>query len=552
MAQHTPHREPSGARYGQPNSPPSGSTQGGENNIQEAATAVFASSGADHGSNCPECNGVLRTLEDEAICEDCGLVAADQRIDRGPEWRCLDEGDSEQKSRVGSPQSVAMHDGGLSTTFSISTDGYGSSLSGSKRSRFKRLKKYHKRASVGGKVDRNRISAFVEIKRMISAMGLSKSIRDRACEVFRQAHEEGMLHGSSIENYAAGAVYAACRLMDIPRLLDDVIEYSSSEISGVRQAYFKMNRELGLEVSPPDPKNFVPRIISECGEEFGGKARKEMLSLAKEANEKHISQGRNPAAFAGGIVYYVASDSLTQSEIAETIDVSPATLRNSYFSIQEMVEERDDSEESQVEDGNQTTDVDETDTESISDKRSSTSEKPSSSPVDGPSPAPEPALTSIAGPPALYSASSTAGGGCRPSRICFRSSGTDQQNYARWVSLQEPAYPRPELPNRSKSLMVVLNRRNGLKDFSPLDNHRRTFPPLGTQSLSPDLLPLSGVTARRWRKLGPPRAPPAAGSPPLRSSTMGEQGHGCDGLSLKLGGVTASPLGIPPPSHVYN
>lgn len=35
---------------------------------------------------CPECNGRIRTNAVETVCDECGLVLDEQRIDHSPEW----------------------------------------------------------------------------------------------------------------------------------------------------------------------------------------------------------------------------------------------------------------------------------------------------------------------------------------------------------------------------------------------------------------------------------------------------------------------------------
>ena len=42
-------------------------------------------------NQCPECDGRVTTNAVETICEECGLVIDEQRIDHGPEWRGFDE-----------------------------------------------------------------------------------------------------------------------------------------------------------------------------------------------------------------------------------------------------------------------------------------------------------------------------------------------------------------------------------------------------------------------------------------------------------------------------
>jgi len=40
-----------------------------------------------NANRCPECDGHVTTNIKETVCEDCGLVIEEQRIDHGPEWR---------------------------------------------------------------------------------------------------------------------------------------------------------------------------------------------------------------------------------------------------------------------------------------------------------------------------------------------------------------------------------------------------------------------------------------------------------------------------------
>jgi len=57
----------------------------------------------DESLSCPECSGrlVSDTEHGETVCADCGLVVADDEIDRGPEWRAFDSAERDRKSRVG-------------------------------------------------------------------------------------------------------------------------------------------------------------------------------------------------------------------------------------------------------------------------------------------------------------------------------------------------------------------------------------------------------------------------------------------------------------------
>ncbi|MFB6135123.1 MAG: TFIIB-type zinc ribbon-containing protein, partial [Halanaeroarchaeum sp.] len=68
---------------------------------------------------CPECgseNLVKSSDRAELVCDDCGLVVEEEKIDPGPEWRAFNHQERQEKSRVGAPTTQTMHDKGLTTT----------------------------------------------------------------------------------------------------------------------------------------------------------------------------------------------------------------------------------------------------------------------------------------------------------------------------------------------------------------------------------------------------------------------------------------------------
>jgi transcription initiation factor TFIIB len=58
-------------------------------------------------NQCPECDGHVTTNIKETVCEDCGLVIQEQRLDHGPVWRGYDE---DERERTGAPLTAARHD----------------------------------------------------------------------------------------------------------------------------------------------------------------------------------------------------------------------------------------------------------------------------------------------------------------------------------------------------------------------------------------------------------------------------------------------------------
>lgn len=280
--------------------------------------------------NCPECGGHVATQDHESVCQTCGLVVAHDRIDPGPEWQSCAKAYRAAADRTGPPRTAARHDRGLSTRI-----GYGGSttteeqLSERKRRQLARLRREQRRAKVRSKRERNLVYAFTDIRRMVSALGLAASDRDRACELFRAAQHAELLRGRSIEAVSAAAVYAACRVTGTPRTLDDVTPLARVSRSKVATAYGMLNYELQLPAKPRKPAVFLPRLISALGlpERVERRAR-DVLAQRGEGG----GTGANPVGVAGGALLLAAADCeergrFTQADLAEVAGVSPMTLR---------------------------------------------------------------------------------------------------------------------------------------------------------------------------------------------------------------------------------
>jgi len=133
---------------------------GSQNTVRTMATRDIYESGFDEdvrtessANQCPECDGRVTTNAVETVCEDCGLVIDEQRIDHGPEWRAYDD---EERERTGAPLTAARHDRGLSTEIGRGTDAKGNELSGQKRRRLARMRR--ERHVVAGGRKQNGIS----------------------------------------------------------------------------------------------------------------------------------------------------------------------------------------------------------------------------------------------------------------------------------------------------------------------------------------------------------------------------------------------------------
>jgi len=291
---------------------------------------------SDTTSNCPECGGQVRTNAVETTCEDCGLVLDDSPIDHGPEWRVFGD-DENDPERTGAPITPTRHDRGISTEIGWKVDGNGNDLSSKKRTQLGRLRREHSRGRWRTKAERNLAQGLSEVRRVACALGVSDSVRDQACRLFRSAQGEGLLPGRSIESMAAASVYAACRCNELPWTLGEISDVSRVTRSRVENAYSVLDQELGIPAVPPSPQRYVPRLASELG--LSDEMRNLAEHLAKEAEDRGLANGRNPAGVAAGCVYEAAQKynaEITQRKLGECADVSTMTVRNRWREIEQV------------------------------------------------------------------------------------------------------------------------------------------------------------------------------------------------------------------------
>ena len=288
----------------------------------------------DGTTPCPKCKGQVRTNSVETICEDCGLIIDEQRIDRGPEWRTHDQ---DQRNRTGAPLTAARHDRGLSTVIGCGKDANGNELSGQKRHRLSRMRREQNRGRFQSEAERNLAHGLGEVRRIASVLELSDSIRDQACQLFRNAQNEDLLRGRSIEAIAAASIYGACRCNGHSRLLNDVVDAARVEQSRVTNAYKTLNTELGLPTQPVRPSEFIPRLASEL--DVPANIRQRARRLAEQSESSGVASGVKPSGFAAACLYKAGREEgrwLTQAEVAEVASVTATTIRSHRDTLNEL------------------------------------------------------------------------------------------------------------------------------------------------------------------------------------------------------------------------
>ncbi len=289
----------------------------------------------DEIEKCPEC-GSTHLVRDydrgELICQDCGLVIDESYIDQGPDWRAFDAEQKEERARTGAPMTYTIHDKGLSTEISWKNkDSYGKNIPTRNRAQLYRLRKWQKRIKVSNAAERNLSQALQELERMASNLSIPNDVRETAAVIYRKAVKQNMIRGRSIEGVVAGALYAACRITDVPRTLGEIGSVTRVKKKEIGRTYRIIVHELGLKIPLTNPASYVPRYIAAL--KLSGEAQEKAEALLRQAMKKGLVSGRSPTGVCAAAVYIASAlvgERRTQKEVAEIAGVTEVTIRNRY------------------------------------------------------------------------------------------------------------------------------------------------------------------------------------------------------------------------------
>jgi len=269
------------------------------------------------------------------VCEHCGLVHSENSIDQGPEWRAFDADQRKKRTRTGAPMTYMIHDKGLSTMIDWKNrDIFGKEIPSKLRGQIYRLRKWQSRIRVSGATERNLTFALSELDRMASNLELQKNLRECSAKIYRDAVGAHLIRGRSIEGVAAASLYAACRMYKIPRTLKEVAEVARVNKKEIGRSFRYITRELGLNLNPTKPLDFLTRFISEL--ELSPKCQKGAKKIIKMAEIRGLTSGRGPTGVCAAAIYassILNQERITQRKIAKISQVTEVTVRNRFSEL---------------------------------------------------------------------------------------------------------------------------------------------------------------------------------------------------------------------------
>jgi len=275
---------------------------------------------------CPVCGNdkfVYNYERGEVVCTECGAVVQEQLLDLGPEWWTSASGEKGRRGRTGALTRLAE----ALTTVIDWKDVSGKELDTKRKLEVNRLRKLQTRSRFQTSYERSFAQAAQELERLRSAMGIPRPCIEQAMEIYRQALEKGVTRGRSVEAMAAAALYTACRMMKMPRPLDEFARYTKTPKEEVARCYRLLLSELNVKVPISDPALYIPRIAEQL--KLGGEVVKAAIEILQKA--RRAAAGARPVTAAAAAIYIAAAEHGIKpsfSVVAAAAGTTPAAVRD--------------------------------------------------------------------------------------------------------------------------------------------------------------------------------------------------------------------------------
>ncbi len=210
-------------------------------------------------------------------------------------------------------------------------DSKGRTFNSEKKTLFSRLSKIQN--SLVSSIERNFWEAKPKLKQLVSKMNIPNYIHETSWRIYTLAAKKKLTMGRSIDGFIAASLYAAIRVHEFPKLLEEVSEASMSPRRTVI-------RSLGLlvrEVLPELNLNYKPITAEQLIFKFGNElslpmsTQKQALKLLVQSSKHGLARtGKDPKGFAASVLYMAAKSTperKTQAEISDVAKITEVTLR---------------------------------------------------------------------------------------------------------------------------------------------------------------------------------------------------------------------------------
>ncbi|TFG26719.1 MAG: hypothetical protein EU532_09175 [Promethearchaeota archaeon] len=269
------------------------------------------------------------------VCLNCGITF--QRNYVGNERRAYDAEEIKNRRQT----EPMWRDFGPRTILpNRKIDYTGNSINAKNALLFSRLSKIQR--SLITSLERNLWEAKPKLKMVISKLNLPEYVKDTAWRIYCEVAKKKLTMGRSIDGFIAASLYAAIRIHEFPKVLDDVVDASMTP----RHTIFRSLSLIIKEILPELNLKYHPITTEHLVYRFGNNLnlpiniqRDALNLLAIVSKNKSIWIGKDPKGLAASVIYLIAKQNnrkITQKDLASIAGITEVTLRSRIKDIKKM------------------------------------------------------------------------------------------------------------------------------------------------------------------------------------------------------------------------
>ncbi|UCD00670.1 MAG: hypothetical protein JSV23_07200 [Promethearchaeota archaeon] len=272
-------------------------------------------------------NPFIEARDGNKVCLNCGIIF--ERTYVGNERRAYTIEEIQTRRRT----EPRWRDFGPRTMLpNTKTDSKGKSIGAKEQALFSRLSKIQN--SLISSIERNFWEAKPKLKMLTSKLNIPEYIAETAWKIYSIVAKKKLTMGRSINGFISGSLYAAIRVHDFPRLLDEICEASLTPRRTVHRSLAMIIREvlpeLKLRYQPITAESLVFRFGNEL--DLPIQIQKNAINMLKDASKNGLKRtGKDPKGLAAACIYIAAKNGCirkTQSRVADIAKITEVTLRS--------------------------------------------------------------------------------------------------------------------------------------------------------------------------------------------------------------------------------
>jgi len=197
---------------------------------------------------------------------------------------------------------------------------------------FSRLSKIQN--SLISSIERNFWEAKPKLKMLTSKLNIPEYIKETAWKIYSVVARKKLTMGRSIDGFIAASLYAAIRVHEFPRLLEEVCDASMTPRRTVHRSLGMIVKEVLPELSLRYKPITAEQLVFRFGNDLGlpMEVQKKAIDMLSTASRNGLLRtGKDPKGLAASVIYMAAKSSncrKTQAEVSNVAKVTEVTLRS--------------------------------------------------------------------------------------------------------------------------------------------------------------------------------------------------------------------------------